>query len=166
MLTKEEIREITPINQEAVEFFLKLAEERMRDALDNKKDLEQKAYILFAGYVAAITALILMIQQIDSPLIGLSIAFLMIGQLCLLLCIKTTLYGVLGREPRIWLEEEVYIKKQDGNDMGLLKAYVLHDYQDHIKISVESNRVKANWIDISVGSGCVAIIPLALLVII
>jgi len=64
MLTNEEIQKIEPINKEAVEFFLKLAEDRLADSLGNRKDLENKAFILFAGYTASISALLALSERL------------------------------------------------------------------------------------------------------
>lgn len=168
MLTKEEIREIQPINKEAVEFFLDLAEKRMRDELENKKELENKAYIIFAGYIAAISALVLVMQFTDPirdvSCVGLSIAILIFGQLCILISLRTAYYGVLGAEPSTWLEDEHYIKLEEWNDMGLLKAYVLHSYESQINKSVESNAIKSNLFNLSVYAGCVSTIPLFIFV--
>ncbi|HAQ38404.1 MAG TPA: hypothetical protein DCQ58_07845 [Saprospirales bacterium] len=72
----------------------------------------------------------------------------------------------MGREPRIWLNDDVYIKRQDKNYTALFKAYVLHDYDDHIEISVNQNSVKAKLINIALSLGGLAIIPLALMLII
>lgn len=162
MLTKEEIRKIDPINQEAVEFYLKLASDRLIDALGNKKDLDQKSFILFAGYIAAISALVALSQRIDSQLILLTTSLLIIGQISILISLITRAYGVHGTNPSVWLED-VYIRKQEGNDMGLLKAYVLCDYHDHVSVTVAANKVKANCVNIAVYCGIVAIIPVALL---
>jgi hypothetical protein len=166
MLTNEEIQKIEPINKEAVEFFLKLAEDRLADSLGNRKDLENKAFILFAGYTASISALLALSERLGSPLMGLSIGLFIAGLICLGFCIKTRQYGVMGREPRIWLNDDVYIKRQDKNYTALFKAYVLHDYDDHIEISVNQNSVKAKLINIALSLGGLAIIPLALMLII
>lgn len=160
MITKEEIQKIDGINRDAVEFFLKLAEDCLHDALKTKEELEKKAYIMFAGYIAAISALVVLTQRVNSPIIGLAIALLIFGIFCLFLSIRTQEYGVRGIQPSKFLESDIYIKKEEWNDVGLLKAYVLWDYEIHIVASKKSNELKANCIDFAVWSGLLSIVVL------
>lgn len=160
MITKEEIQKIDHINTDAVEFFLKLAEDCLLDALKTKEELEKRAYIMFAGYIAAISALVVLTQRVDSPVIGLAISLLIFGIFCLFLSIRTQAYGVHGIQPSKFLESDIYIRKEDWSDIGLLKAYVLWDYEIHIVASKKSNHFKANCIDSAVCLGLLSVISL------
>ena len=63
VLTKDDIRHLKNLNIDNIKFYLRLAEERLSDALDTKKQLDQKAFILFSGYMVATFALIGMSER-------------------------------------------------------------------------------------------------------
>jgi hypothetical protein len=103
---------------------------RLADALDTKRNYEQKAFTLFSGYLTASLAVCGILAAIykDHGMTTLATAFaiaaiLLIGGVtCFVLALKEQKYGTLGSSPDMWLRRGVI----DGQDLALsqMLAYV------------------------------------------
>jgi len=167
LLSQTEINALhSKINFRIVENGLMEAEARLRDALGTKATLEQKAFILLNTYTLASIAIF--------SLLGVSISTNTAPNMCisfiissfmfccaivfLVLSLKCSDYGVLGSYPNFWLQEGTIDGDQDTHSTML--AYTLHDYQDKIWKSDNSNIIKSGFLDVGILSGVIAIVPL------
>ncbi len=57
IISAEQIRTIENLNHKAITFYIDLAEKRLNDELDTKKQFEQKSFVLLSGYITASIAL-------------------------------------------------------------------------------------------------------------
>lgn len=160
LITKEDIKKIRNLNECAIKYYLEAAEKRMADILNTKKELEQKAFVLFAGYIAAAFALFGLAERIVDLsywFIG-SAFFFCIGVVMLFLVINTRKYGTVGRNPEDWLDSSVYLTVKR-KYMAHIYAYMLHDYIDDIEISKRSNEIKVFYLNIAVALGLLSLTP-------
>ena len=166
MMTLEEIRnaKINPIiAREAHDQSAK----RLSDLLEVKNTFEQKAFILFNGYITATLALfgvagaIFNTHGLTSLVAALGITGICftIGAIFFVLALIDKTYGTLGSSPDMWLESG----KIDGPDsvLPLMLAYITFYYQERINVSRNSNAKKAIRIRTGIILGAIA--PFALL---
>ncbi|AEJ02199.1 hypothetical protein Nit79A3_2427 [Nitrosomonas sp. Is79A3] len=163
ILTKDQIGKLTGLNTEAIKFYLVLANQRLEDTLSIKRELEQKAFILFAGYIAAAFALFGLAERSDGLsywLIG-SALFFCAGVVMLFVVINIEKYGVLGRNPEDWLDRQDYLTIKDKH-IGHMYAYVLYDLIDDIEMSKRSNSSKVFYLSVAIALGLLSLSPLVI----
>lgn len=163
VLSREDLRDVRGINEEAVKFYLDLAADRLADLLDTRKHLDRKAFILFAGYIAAAFALFGLAEKslgLTYWLIA-SALILCFGVVSLLIVIRTYPYGTSGRDPDDWLHGKDYVTV-DKKFIGHVYLYVLHDYIDRINISKRSNDSKVFYLNLSIVLGFLSLLPLVI----
>jgi hypothetical protein len=163
LLTKEFIRGLEGLNGRAIKFYLDEAEKRLQDILNTKRELEQKAYVLFAGYITAAFALFGLAERLEDIsywLIG-SAFFFCFGVVMLFFVINTSKYGTVGRNPYDWLEDPVYLTVKS-NHLAHIYAYVLHDYIADIEISKQSNAYKVFYLRVAVLLGLFSLAPFSI----
>ena len=149
------------LNIDNIKFYLRLAEERLSDALDTKKQLDQKAFILFSGYMVATFALIGMSERfVDLAYwFNASAIFFGAGAVPLFLCIRTMTYGTKGRHPEDWLGSGgSYLQVKD-KKMAYIYAYTLHDHIGRIDMSKKSNETKVFYLNTAIGFGLLSLAP-------
>jgi hypothetical protein len=160
ILNLNDIYKLRNINEEAVKIFLSAAEERLKDALETKKQLEQKSFILFSGYITTVIALF-----------GLSLKFTALGfwfnltaipfciaMIPLLLSFKASKYGNMGRHPKDWLENDKYLTVEKEN-LSHIYAYMLYSFVGRIDQSNTSNKKKACYLNYVILLGMLSICP-------
>lgn len=148
MLNKKEIQEnYTKLNKNSIITGITQAEERLRDSLETKKNLESKTFTLLNSYLLATIAIFSVAaycheNKINTfftiPPLILSGTALLIGCVYLILSLSVSNYGTLGRLPDTWLREGV-VNDENEDNFILNMAHILHDYQDRILTSDESN---------------------------
>jgi hypothetical protein len=164
MLTLDEIQRLN-INPVIVKEGVKQASERLGDALETKRGLEQKALALLAGYVTISFALFSLAGTLGQahPLFYAFIiagCILLAGIVALFLSLRPLNYGTLGRYPDTWLQPNTL----DGDDgtFARIMASVLHGYQARLSVSDYSNKRKAQCF--SIGVLCGALSPFVFLI--
>lgn len=162
-LTKEDISELPNLNGDAIKTYLSLAETRLIDALAIKKELDQKAFILLAGYIPAALTLFGLSEKLPDIEFWLNITGLIfcLGVIPIFLSLKASDYGTLGRHAQDWLGNSAYITASD-NQMKLINAYLLHDHITRLDTSDESNDKKASFLNIAILLGMLSLIPFAI----
>lgn len=163
ILTKDQIGKLTGLNTEAIKFYLSLANQRLEDTLNIKRELEQKAFILFAGYIAAAFALFGLAEGshgFSYWLIG-SAFFFCAGVGMLFVVINIEKYGVLGRNPEDWLDRADYLTIGDEH-IGHMHAYVLYDLINDIEMNKRSNGSKVFYLRIAIALGFLSLSPLVI----
>jgi hypothetical protein len=160
LLTKDAIKNLEDLNRDAIKLYLESAEARLADTLDTKKQLEQKAFILFSGYIAAALAFFGLAEESNSIGFWLySTAFVFcIGIIPLFISMKSSIYGNLGRHPKDWLEDEKYLTVKKEHEAHVL-AYMLYDYMYRIDVSKKANERKALFLNIAVLFGMASLLP-------
>ncbi len=161
----EEVSE--DINLETARYALSDVRERLADALDTKKTLEQKAYTLLGGYITITMAIFgFATQVIDMYMFWTLIiigAIFSVGILFVLSSLKSSQYGAIGSYPDAWIREGVI----NGNNNALATniAYITQDYQEPLKKSDASNGQKAYFLNCAVIAGIGAPICFAIAII-
>jgi hypothetical protein len=160
-MTLDDIRQLENLNEEMIKEYCRLAEERLKDCLDTKKQLEQKAFVLLSGYITISLALFGLIISGKLPYIfGLSSLILCIGICFILLTIKLSNYGNLGRHPEDFLGKRNYnYLTIDKKYQALMYAYNLEYLVDAINISKKSNTDKRLKINLAIYCGAIALVP-------
>lgn len=164
MITKKQIREIESFNLATLNEALKLAEQRLNDALKTKEDLDKKSFSLltiFLSLSATFFSLPQIFKTFESALYwSLIIAgfLFLIGVIALLFCLWPKKYGTIGRYPDTFLQEGII--NNDDNMLGYVMANILYDYQESIEISVTSNEERIKLFKIGIISGIIATISI------
>jgi len=160
MLTTEEIQELYPnINKDIVREGINQAEDRLKDCLSTKTQLEQKALIILGAYVAiqlAIFSAIAFLYKSNAinPLfftLLLSGLVFTVGSIYLVLSLRASDYGTMGRSPSTWLQPDTL--EGDSHTHALILAHVLHGYDHRIETSIQSNAVKSRQLIIAIVAG-------------
>jgi hypothetical protein len=158
MLSLQDIQHISP-NLAIVREGITQAEQRLRDALETKQGLEQKAFILLGGYVSLSTALFGLAANLGHShmMFGLLVSegiFFVTGAIALYISLYASNCGTMGRYPDTWLQPGTL----DGSERTLatILAYVLHGYQDRISVSDQTNRRKALFLNVGLCFGIFA----------
>lgn len=160
MLSFDDISKLRNINEKTVKVFLSAAEERLKDALETKKQLEQKNFILFSGYITAVIALFglsVRFTTLDFWFILTAIPFCL-AMVPLLLSFKASKYGNLGRHPRDWLKNDKYLTVKN-EDLGHIYAYMLHSFVNRIDQSNTSNKKKVSYLNYVIFLGILSVFP-------
>jgi hypothetical protein len=144
MLTLEQLRDIH-ISPKIIKKAFSQAEKMLADVLKTKDGINQKLFVLFSGYtpilISIITASFIIAQNnIKSQLLFFMIPlslFLMISVLFFVASFRGAYHGALGSSPEFWLQEDTV----SGNEetLAIVTAYLVHDYQRRIELSIESN---------------------------
>jgi len=167
LLSLDEIRSFhTKINLSIVNNGILEAKSRLKDALETKRLLDQKTFVLLKGYmltsIALILALVFFISSKPITLIFISFIisafFFCFGIVFLLISLKSANYGTLGNYPDCWLQEGIIDGDQDTHSTML--TYILHAYHDKIWQSDDSNIRKSGFLNLGILSGIIAIIPI------
>lgn len=159
MMTLKEIH-ASKINLDIAKEAYTQAEKKLNDILDTKKQFEQKAFILFSGYLtSAIGLFVLRLtlfnnKKLFSVFIVSSI-ILLLGVVSFCIALRTAQYGSLGSSPKMWLEK--YILEGDNNMLSKMFAYLTFYCHEKIDISLKSNNLKAFFIDLGIYFGIIAI---------
>jgi hypothetical protein len=167
MMTLEEIRAAkinTVVSREAHD----QASKRLSDALDTKKTLEQKAFVLFNAYITLSAALFgvggfLLKTTVGAvpawPFFIAGIVFLS-GTFPFVYVLFDKDYGALGSDPGMWLDKET----MEGDDSVLprMLAYITFHHKERISKSEHANNLKAKAIRMGIFLGLAAPILLAL----
>ncbi len=160
LLTDEDIQRLHGnFNPETVKHALVDAEKRLQHELDVKKDLDEKAFWFLKFLVPVVTLLAgyILINFTDfKSLLGeanlwiasmtLLITFLILFLpiIFFILSLLNKKYGVLGRYPDTWLDENTIANSENYYITNLV--YILTDYQSSIANSAHSNAKKALYI--------------------
>ncbi len=144
------------INLETARYALSDVMERLTDALDTKKTLEQKAYTILGGYITITMAIFGFTTQQSSDtylfwtllIMG---GFFSIGIVSVLFSLKSSQYGSIGSYPDAWIRDGVI----NGNDNALATniAYITQDYQEPLTQSDASNKKKAFFLNCAIMAG-------------
>lgn len=163
ILSEEDLQNTRGINEEAVKLYIDLAADRLADLLETRKHLDQKAFVLFAGYIAAAFALFGLAERFLDLTYWLvaSALILCLGVVLLMIVIRTSAYGTAGRHPEDWLHGNSLVTV-DKKFIGNVYAYVLHGYIDRIDISKRSNDSKVFYLNISIVLGFLSLSPLVI----
>jgi len=163
ILTTDDIRKLDNLNEEMIKEYCRLGEERLKDCLDTKKQLEQKSFILLGGYITISLALfhISMQPTIDISY-GISACFLLIGIIFLLWSIKFSTYGNLGKNPKYWLQDKKYLILPNDHNKYIY-AYNLVNLMERIEYSKKRNEKKRAKIIIAIYAGFFSLTPFIIL---
>lgn len=156
----EQIREIEILNLNAVKFYLDLAEKRLGDDLETKKQFEQKAFVLLSGYITASIALFSLAEKFksESLFFNLTAILFCMGILPLFFSLKSSAYGALGKNPKDWLQSIDYLAVVD-EKVPHMYAYTLWGFVKKINTSTVSNSKKAFYLNIAVLLGMSSVLP-------
>jgi len=146
ILTEDEIQSLYPnINKDIVLKGLAQAEDRLKDCLTTKKELEKRTFVILSLYVI-VQLVTFSVSEFSH--INPSVFMLTFGSILLLLSLKSSNYGALGRLPIVWLRKDVL----DGSDevYVLTLAHILHRCTKQIKVSLKSNKYKSRLLDASI----------------
>ncbi len=160
IISPMEIKDLKGINVSLVKDYTALAEKRLDDVLEIKKELEQKSFALLGGYLTAsltLFSLALKFVQIDFWLNSTSM-FFCLGVIPLFLSLKTSLYGIKGRSPSSWLCDAQYLTLPD-EKIPTVHAYILHGYDERIEQSIKSNSRKSYLLNIAIWCGVLSLSP-------
>ena len=160
IISKAEISTLTGLNLSAIKEYVSLAENRLVDTLETKKQLEQKAFILFSGYITAALALFGLTEKFTGIAFWLNLTAIVfcIGVIPLFLSMKASNYGTIGRHPNDWLEGSDYLTIKDEH-ISYTHANMLHDLILRIDTSKGSNDKKATYLNIAILTGMAALLP-------
>lgn len=161
ILSRQAIRDLDGLNEEAIQFYLGLAEKRLMDTLDTKKQLDQKAFILLSGYILVVISLFQLAFNSDdgaSYFVNGTALILCAGVGSLFASILIRRYGTNGRHPADWLHDSSYLTVKTKHT-ALIYAYVLHDYIDRIEESKKSNASKVFWLNAAIGFALCSTLP-------
>ena len=117
-MTNEEIQNFYgKISLKTAEMAFKDVKERLQDALDTKKSLEQKASTVLGGYITLDAAIFGLSTQVKNPfwiftlcVIGSTVLYGLVAALCSL---RTSDYGAMGSYPDAWIREGII----DGDEL-------------------------------------------------
>jgi hypothetical protein len=157
-----EIRDLKGLNVNIIKEYISLAEKRLDDVLEIKKELEQKSFTLLGGYITASLSLFgLALKLVDySFWLNATAILFCCGVIPLFLSLKTSLYGIKGRSPSSWLETEDYLTvERSGSGEACVYAYILHGYIPRIDQSIESNGKKSFYLNIAIWFGVLSLTP-------
>lgn len=160
ILSSEQIRNMKDLNIDAIKVYLKLAEKRLADTIEVKKQFDQKAFNFLGGYVTAALALFGLSEKFTAISFWLNLTAIIfcIGVVPIFLSLKSSTYGTLGRHPKDWLESENYLTVKSGN-MAHIYAYLLRDIAPRIDQSKRINKKKASYLNIAVLIGIFSLCP-------
>src|SRR5271157_2435611 len=163
LLTEEDIRNLENLNEEMIKEYCRLGEERLKDCLETKKQLEQKSFILLSAYITISLVLFhISTQENASIAYGISACILFIGIFFLLWSIKLSFYGNLGKNPKYWLQDKKYLTLNSDYNRYIY-AYNLKNLMDKIEVCKKSNQEKRAKISIAIYAGFISIIPFIIL---
>jgi hypothetical protein len=165
MLTPEELRS-SKVDFEIAKEALAQSEKRLRDALDDKKDIEQKATVLFGAYITITLALFGVGGAFarDAHLMAPALPFFvsgsvfLIGVLAFVLVFKSAEYGYLGTKPSMWL----VTGRIDGDKQALARmfAYLTYHHANRIEVSDASNARKSATLHFGMVMGVIGAVVL------
>ena len=160
IITADQIRSLDNLNDEAIKFYLSLAEQRLSDELDTKKQFEQKSFILLSGYITAAIALFGFAEKFQSSSFWFNMTAVVFctGILPLFLSLKSSNYGKLGRHPEDWLMSTDYLILS-AEKITHMYAYTLRGFVNKVNASKESNRKKNTRLNIAVILGLCSVLP-------
>ena len=160
ILSLEQIRHTENLNIEAINFYLDLAYQRLKDTIDIKKELEYKGNALFAGYATAALALFGFAEKFNTSAFwfNLTAIILCIAIVPLFFSFKSSDYGVIGRHPKNWLGTKDYIAVKS-EKMPLIYAYELRALVPKIEKSSASNKAKARFLNVAILLGICSLLP-------
>jgi len=160
ILSALEIKELKNLNINLIKDYTTLAEKRLDDVLEIKKELEQKSFALLGGYLtASLTLFSLALKFVEINFwLNSTAMFFGLGVIPLFLSLKTSLYGIKGRSPSSWLCDGQYLTAPDKN-APLIHAYILHGYDERIEQSIESNSKKSKFLNIAIWFGVLSLSP-------
>ncbi len=162
MLTKEAIKNLKHINMSIVREALNQAEKKLTDVIETKKQIEQKAFILFNGYLT------LLIGEISASFVVKTthpnlfyflvslIPFFVLSLILIVVSLHSYKYGSLGSNPSMWLEKTTL--EGNENSLKVMLGYITFYHQDRIKQSIQSNDAKLMLINLSAYSSLVGLI--------
>jgi hypothetical protein len=161
MLTLDELRS-SHVDFDIAKEALSQSEKRLGDALDAKKVVEQKATVLFGGYVTIMLALFGVGGALakDAHLMAPALPFFvtgtifLIGALSFVYVLNSAEYGNLGSEPSMWLQSG----RIDGDKQAFARmlAYLTHHHANRIDKSYESNARKSATLHFGMVMGVIA----------
>ncbi len=153
MLSQEEIKKLKKINFQIVKEAFDQAEKRLKDVLDTKQQIEQKAFILFNGYLTSLIGEIsaaFVVKESHPNLftfLAILIPFFVVSLSLIALSFNSKAYGTLGSNPSMWLEKDIL--EGNKNSLKIMLGYVTFHHQNRIKVSIKSNNRKLNLINYS-----------------
>jgi hypothetical protein len=165
IMSLEEIQNCE-IHSDTIKETIKQSEKRLLDVLDTRKTHDQKAFILFNGYITisialfSIGAAFYKHHYMFKPFFSTCFIFVL-GALCFMISLIDSKYGALGSNPKMWLRKGVLDGDDDSYKISL--AYLAYYYQNRIKQSISSNNKKANWVRGGIIIGFIATVILGLL---
>lgn len=162
MMTLEEIQNAEAVNLDVAREAYAQVSARLADQLDTRKTFDQRAGVMFAGYVAMAIALLVGAGQLHlesgwPPVIAAMIsagALLLVGAGLFALSMNRAEYGNLGSLPGAWLEPQYLVV----GDLGLAKllCYQVAYMDDAIANGSASNRRKGALLSAGIGIGFAA----------
>jgi len=159
ILTQQEIQNLKGLNEEMIREYCRLAEERLKDCLETKRQFEQKASILLSIYMPISLALFGLSAKFNLPwTFNISASILFIAIIFILLSIHCSDYGNLGRHPSSWLQSNDYLTVKN-NHKAAIYGYLLYDWVERIDASNKSNDKKQFKITLAIWLGFIAILP-------
>ncbi len=160
ILSLKDIKNIEGINENAVKFYLKLVEERFKDTMDTKKQIEQKTSVLLGAYLAGAIALFGIAQSsnLHNIFFNITATILFVGSIPLFLSLKTTGYGTVGRHPSDLLKTSYYITIKESH-MPKIYVNIMHNYIKRIDTNIDKNGTKAFYFDFGVLVGLLSSLP-------
>lgn len=141
ILTSKNIRKFSNLNEEMIKEYCRLGEENLRDCLATKKQIEQKSFILLTAYITISIALFGYMFSHYSTIVFLSACCLCVGIILLLISIKFSNYGCLGRNTEDWLNGKEYITITKENQAFIFSDNLI-DLANKINQSDKSNNAK------------------------
>ena len=156
MLTESELAARTINAEVAREAFLQ-ADVMLIDVLDNRKALEQRAFILLAGYLPYTGSIIPAAAASWGAKAALIAAAL--GIVLLLASFRGMTYPARGTSPRAWINAGII----DGSESALAHthAHLARQMADRIDLGIKANGSKLRLINAALACGAASIVVLA-----
>lgn len=162
MMTFDEVQ-AAPVRLEVVRVAHAEASARLVDCLETMRGLDQRAGILFAGYVVLLGGLLALAGQIAGQVTPLSIAALLAAIVLVVAAgiVAVSLvpadYGAAGSDPAVWLKPD----RLAADDAGLARVLAIQVFHLHARIaaSIRSNDRKVRLLGWGVWAGLAS--PLA-----
>lgn len=163
IISAEQIRGIENLNYEAIKFYIDLAEKRLNDELETKKQFEQKTFVLMSGYITAAIALFGLAEKFQASSFWFNITALIFcaGILPLFISLKSSDYGKLGKNPADLLQTTDYIAVNE-DKLPHIYAYILREFVNKIDASTKSNLKKSGWLNVAIILGLLSVVPFLL----
>ncbi|QCI93360.1 hypothetical protein [Novosphingobium sp. EMRT-2] len=155
MINRDEIG-LKEINQDVAREAFAQAERYLTDVIENKDRIDQRCFILLAGYLPVTLA----VASGKPDLWGALAALLLTaGSVSLLLALRALPYPAVAVSPAAYMMEGII----DGDERALpiAQAALAHDAIEKIAIAVKSNRMKLRMLGFAIWCGALSIAALA-----